>query len=131
MDQDIGSDDFEGKVDVSIEPLRDQLKHESWHDLQGDGNERWQGKIRLEMHWVWSTQHYLQDCLMKWDEILQENQEQKNLYIRHLSDLKSPFGWMDHGDESETDEENDDKTHAEPATGTVQHKVFKAKQMAS
>ena len=54
MDQDIGSDDFEGKTAVPLDFLSDQQKHEQWFDLQGEGNQKWQGRIRLEMQWVWS-----------------------------------------------------------------------------
>ena len=48
MDKDtFGNDDFEGQCHVSLNGLRDQMKHDSWFDLTDENELKSQGRIRL------------------------------------------------------------------------------------
>ena len=39
MDRDVfGSDDFEGEVQIPLTDLMDQMKHDIWLDLKGQGS---------------------------------------------------------------------------------------------
>lgn len=62
--------EFEGQCYVSLNGLRDQMKHDLWFDLTDENGLQSQGRIRLMLHWVYSRVQYFSEYLSKWDETL-------------------------------------------------------------
>jgi len=45
---DFGTDDFEGRFDVTLDDLKDQSPHDVWFDLQAENpSQKWQGRVRI------------------------------------------------------------------------------------
>ena len=113
MDKDtFGNDDFEGMCFVSLQGLRDQMKHDSWFDLTDDQGRQSQGRIRLMLHWVYSRVQYFNEYLSKWDETLIKDIEEKDMIERFVKQLENPFGFLDtlkEDNQHETDTHDDDE----------------------
>lgn len=113
MDKDtFGNDDFEGQCHVSLNGLRDQMKHDSWFDLTDEHDTRTQGRIRLMLQWVYSKVQYFSEYLSKWDETLGKDIEEKEQIEKFIKQLENPFGFLDNlkDDAQDTeDDENPDK----------------------
>lgn len=85
MDKDtFGNDDFEGQCLVSLNGLRDQMKHDSWFDLTEENGMQSQGRIRLMLQWVYSKVQYFSEYLSKWDETLLKDIDEKDQVERFL-----------------------------------------------
>jgi hypothetical protein len=69
--------EFEGQCYVSLNGLRDQMKHDLWFDLTDENGLQSQGRIRLMLHWVYSRVQYFSEYLSKWDETLYKDIQEK------------------------------------------------------
>ena len=54
LDQDRGKeDDYEGKIQIKVRELYDQVSGDHWFDLKpNDGSQNWKGHINLNLKWV-------------------------------------------------------------------------------
>lgn len=65
-DWDEDRDDFEGQCAIGVDQLRDQLKVEKVIPLQPENPyEKWQGKIKLELRWIYSVVKLLKDLIQE------------------------------------------------------------------
>ena len=110
MDKDtFGNDDFEGQCHVSLNGLRDQMKHDSWFDLTDENELKSQGRIRLMLQWVYSKVQYFSEYLSKWDETLGKDIEEKEQIERFIKQLENPFGFLDNLKDDAQDTDDDEK----------------------
>jgi Ca2+-binding EF-hand superfamily protein len=97
MDHDVtGRHDFEGQVEIPLQSIADQMKHEQFFELQGrDPSEPWQGRIQLTLQWIWSKTRYWETLVNQWRENIEFDQDDLN----HLQDLhiklRKPFAFME------------------------------------
>eukprot|EP00743_Colponemidia_sp_Colp-15_P009840 GILK01010781.1.p1 GENE.GILK01010781.1~~GILK01010781.1.p1 ORF type:complete len:587 (+),score=83.73 GILK01010781.1:230-1762(+) len=91
-----GSDEFIGQVAIPLSELKDQLKHDEWHVLQGkqvsDGDK---GSIRLALQWIHSNVAYLRAIMDQWDDAILADQEDIKKFQTELAKLQAPFGYFD------------------------------------
>ena len=86
---------FIGKVTIPSTALADQLKHEQYFALQADtAGEAWQGRICLELQWIWSRVKYYKDITNEWENIIKSDQERLDDLKDQLEKLRKPFGYM-------------------------------------
>lgn len=86
---------FIGKISVPLSVLNDQLKHEQYFTLQAETEgEKWQGKVCLELQWIWSKVKYYQDIMQEWENILNADQEKLENLKTQLERLRKPFGLL-------------------------------------
>ena len=65
-DWDEDKDDFEGQWAIGVDQLRDQLKVEKVIPLLPENPyEKWQGKIKLELRWIYSVVKLLKDLIQE------------------------------------------------------------------
>lgn len=53
------------------------MKHDQWVDLSDERGNKSQGRIRLMLQWVYSKVQYFSEYLMKWDDTLNKDIEEK------------------------------------------------------
>lgn len=53
------------------------MKHDNWYPLNNKDGEEHKGRIRLMLQWVYSKTQYFSEYLMKWDETLYKDVEEK------------------------------------------------------
>lgn len=92
---DFGTDDFEGRFEVTLEDLRDQSPHDVWFDLQAENPSlKWQGRVRCILQYVFSKTKMLTGYINVWSEQI-ENEEAELKDMRQiLKHLESPFGFI-------------------------------------
>lgn len=82
---------FCGQVSIPLSLLADQLKHEQYFSLVSEKGEGFQGKVLLELQWIWSKVRYLEDIIEQYEKFVKEDKERiENLYGQ-LNKLKKPF----------------------------------------
>ena len=113
MDKDVfGTDDFEGECRISLDKLRDQMKHDEWFELTHPKKDNWNGgRIRLMLQWIFSKVEYLRSYLQKWDDSIQRKKDDIQDIKEHLSKLHEPFQFLDAMDRlnDESSEEDPDE----------------------
>ena len=69
LDRDLyASDDFIGRVMIPLETLKDQMKMDTWYDLESTNPaEKWQGEIRIETQWIHSRVRFFSSLIKKLD----------------------------------------------------------------
>mgnify|MGYP001038299684 CR=1 FL=1 len=94
MDYDKGSeDDFEGEVNVPINILSDQMKHDQYFTLVGkEPDKKWQGRIHLGLQWVWSKVKYYESLAEQWQETIDADAQEVGYLKEQLEKLRKPFG---------------------------------------
>lgn len=131
MDKDtFGNDDFEGMCFVSLQGLRDQMKHDSWFDLTDEQGRQSQGRIRLMLHWVYSRVQYFNEYLSKWDETLVKDIEEKEMIEKFVKQLENPFGFLDtmkdeHQLETDTHDDEEIQNDGQPKKQSDFERVVK------
>lgn len=129
-----GNDDFEGQFRVELElpensdkllpediedyeekdKLFDQMKHDIWFDLLHKTGNKYEGRVRLMLQWIYSKEQYFGRFVREWDRAIAENIVEKNQVEKYLASLESPFGFLDQvkrdavdaGEDSEDDGQN-------------------------
>jgi C2 domain/EF-hand domain pair len=95
MSKGLFGDKFIGKISIPLKSLYDQLKHEQYFSLSGETEgEKWQGRIFLELQWIWSKVKYLKDISFQWEKIIKEDEEKLELLKIQLDRLRKPFGYL-------------------------------------
>ena len=105
MDRDaVGTDDFEGKVNIPLRTLTDQKKEDKWYILEAEQlGQPWQGQvtnylnilqIRLQLQWIHSRVQYMTEYLRRWEIALKNHKSRIDAIENHLEKLRQPFGWM-------------------------------------
>ena len=109
-----GNDDFEGMFRVSLnliddermapedlenmdekDKLFDQMKHDIWFDLEHKTGNKFEGRVRLMLQWIYSKEKYFRRFVQDWDRAIAENIVEKEQVERYLQQLESPFGFLD------------------------------------
>lgn len=115
MDKDtFGNDDFQGVCYVSLNGLRDQMKHDSWFELTDKNGQQYSGRIRLMLQWVYSKVQYFSEYLSKWDETLGKDIEEKEQIERFIKQLENPFGFLDNMKEEAIETDDDEEEDGQP-----------------
>lgn len=105
------------------------MKHEEWYDLSGmSPGEPASGSIKLGLHWVYSRVAFISDLIKKWDQTLENDDEQKKAIEEHLHKLRSPFGFLEYMG-SELDTESDAGTGSTLANKALKGDVSAKMQM--
>ena len=132
MDRDqMKSDDFEGAVTIHLRDLDDQLKHDNWYQLQAENpKEPWQGKIRIELQWIYSRVEYMTEYLRRWEETLTAHKDQMNTIEQHLKRLRQPFSWLKADAVAQYYDEKDDHAWDNANPITPAEKVAHAESQA-
>lgn len=85
--------DFAGQLAVPLTLIRDQMKHEEWFELQPQKKgERWQGRVRISVQWIWSRKVYFEEMAKQWQAAIDEDMEQLRALRSNLNKLREPFG---------------------------------------
>jgi hypothetical protein len=97
MDHDvIGRHDFEGQVEIPLQSISDQMKHDQFFDLHGKNpSEPWQGRIHLTLQWVWSKVKYWETLANQWKENIEYDQNDLKNLQDLLIKLKEPFAFIE------------------------------------
>ena len=86
---------FVGKVTIPLLAIADQLKHEQFFMLYGENpGEKWQGKVYLELQWIWSRVKYYKDIICEWERLIDEDKDTVNSLQVQLEKLRKPFGHL-------------------------------------
>jgi len=102
-------EDYEEK-----DKLFDQMKHDIWFDLLHKTGNKYEGRVRLMLQWIYSKEQYFGRFVREWDRAIAENIVEKNQVEKYLASLESPFGFLDQvkrdavdaGEDSEDDGQN-------------------------
>ena len=95
MSKNLLGDKFLGKVSIPLNALVDQLKHEQYFTLFGENeSDKWQGRICLELQWIWSKVKYLKDIISEWEKIIEEDKETVHSLNTQLAKIKKPFSYL-------------------------------------
>lgn len=101
-----GTNDILGKCEISLQPLRDQMKHEQWFDFErtSDPNQFGRstrisslqesvpcGSVHLTLQWVFCKEKYFEQGLKRLEETLREETLQRNQVQTHLDNYQMPF----------------------------------------
>jgi Ca2+-binding EF-hand superfamily protein len=97
MDYDtFGKHDFEGQVIIPLQSIADQMKHDQFFELHGkDPSDPWQGRIHLNLQWIWSKARYWEILASQWKDNLEVVQSELKAYQDHLAKLQEPFATLD------------------------------------
>lgn len=85
---------FVGKVNIPLNTLLDQLKHEQFFQLTDEIGNKSQGRIRLELQFVWSKVKYFKDICKEQERIIMEDQMRLEQIKEKLNNLRRPFGHL-------------------------------------
>ncbi len=115
LDRDLyAADDFQGKLTLNIMDFKDQMKIDQWFQLQStNAQEVWQGEIRVELQWIHSRIKFFEDLLHRLDQIVVEDNKQRNEIEKSLKELRAPFGFLEYLDYGHF--EDDDVNRAKDA----------------
>lgn len=92
MDHDSqGTDNFVGQANVPLGALRDQMEHEEWCELVGKKGEKWQGRIKLKLQWIWSKKLYLAAVMQQWEAYIEEDLKTIEELKQRLRKMREPF----------------------------------------
>lgn len=94
----VGTDDFEGGLQIPIKSFQDQQRHDDWYDLVLQGNSRGNGSIRLRIQFIWSRYKYFSDNFNKTEMQIMRLQEDINELNRYFEIFKKPFGIVIYGE---------------------------------
>lgn len=95
MSKSMLGDKFVGKLAIPLKTLADQLKREQYFSLSSQKyGEKWQGRICLELQWIWSKTRYYKDINSEWERIIAEDMERLEQLREQLDKLKKPFGYL-------------------------------------
>jgi hypothetical protein len=113
---DVGSDDFEGGISISMSELKTQNKVDQWYDLIVDENTTDNGRIRLRLHLIWNKYKFFEDNYNKTDMQIMRLQEDINELNRLFELFEKPFGIIIYGEivpilEKRILERSEDITH--------------------
>lgn len=102
MDKDTENlnDDYLGQLAIKLNTLKDQAKHDQFHNLQGkDSNQKWQGMIHLGIQWIWSRVRHLEDTIFQKNENIEYDCEELRSLEEQLEKLFKPFEKLSHPNE--------------------------------
>ena len=91
----LSTDEMVGQCQISLQDLRDQMKHDQWCDLTDKNGKAEKGRIRLMLQWVYSKEKYFKEYLEKWDDTLEKDIEEKDMIEKFIKQLENPFGFLD------------------------------------
>lgn len=95
MSDNISGVQFLGNVKIPLISVLDQLKHEQFFPLLNiNGENKTQGKILLEIQWIWSKVRYLQTIVSDWEKVINEDNETVESLQVQLEKLRKPFAYL-------------------------------------
>ncbi|CAI2365549.1 unnamed protein product [Moneuplotes crassus] len=120
LDRDLyAADDFQGKLTLDIMDFKDQMKVDKWFDLHSTNpHEPWQGEIRIEIQWIHSRIKFFEDLLHRLDQIVVDDNKQRNEVEKSLKELRAPFGFLEYLDYGHF-EDNDVHRAKDAASGRL------------
>lgn len=86
-----------GVLYIPIQTLSEQQKVEDWFNLEdphggyGESN----GRIRLQLWWVYSKTKLIEDRIIQNDEDIEKIYGDKKYYTDKVSQLREPFPWLE------------------------------------
>ena len=98
-----------GKTDISLEFLKDQMKHDEWFELENPNLDNLKqstplaGNIHLILQWIYCREKYFQAALNRVEETLTEEIKQRDNIQEHLKQYRSPFKNILENEELEVD----------------------------
>ena len=93
--RDEDKDDFEGQCSIGVDQLRDQLKVEKVIPLQPENPyEKWQGKIKFELRWIYSVVKLLKDLIQDHELEYKWSLDMKREFEDKIYQLKKLFWWI-------------------------------------
>lgn len=90
-------DSVVGVLYIPIQTLSDQQKVEDWFNLEdpqggyGESN----GRIRLQLWWVYSKTKLIEDRIVQTDEDIEKIYSDKSYYTTKVTQLREPFPWLE------------------------------------
>jgi hypothetical protein len=88
---------FVGKTSASLAQLADQTQIEQYYNLLSEQGETWQGKVLLELTWIWSMVKYYSDIISQQEKFIKEDQEKIESLKSQMSKLLKPFASLTPG----------------------------------
>ena len=92
MDRDlVGSDDFEGMCSITLDILKDQMKHDLWFQLTGLQGQDMGGQpqIHVVLQWIHSNVTFFADICNRWEITIANQIHTKEAYTSLLNKLRS------------------------------------------
>eukprot|EP01022_Parablepharisma_sp_SALTPOND_P017212 TRINITY_DN27054_c4_g1_i1.p1 TRINITY_DN27054_c4_g1~~TRINITY_DN27054_c4_g1_i1.p1 ORF type:complete len:483 (+),score=45.61 TRINITY_DN27054_c4_g1_i1:4703-6151(+) len=89
---------LEAYGEISLEAIKDQLKHDMWLDLKNSKDEPISGRIHVFVQWVYSRVKYFSDILGRIQAKIADEKEHHNKLTATLSLLQEPYGFFRHFD---------------------------------
>eukprot|EP01017_Pseudomicrothorax_dubius_P036248 TRINITY_DN5171_c0_g1_i2.p1 TRINITY_DN5171_c0_g1~~TRINITY_DN5171_c0_g1_i2.p1 ORF type:complete len:456 (+),score=128.33 TRINITY_DN5171_c0_g1_i2:36-1403(+) len=86
-----GREEFLGHIEIPLNSFRDQQKQEEWYDLLDKNGAQTRGRLHLGVQWIYSRVRYLASVVLKWDEHIKMQEEDKLDFQRDLAALYEPF----------------------------------------
>ena len=94
----VGTDDFEGMVQIPLRELESQFKYEEWYSLTERDGSPTIGKIHLRLHFIWSKFLYYQDLKSRIDKKLEKVKELIENLNKYFELFEQPFGLIRYGE---------------------------------
>lgn len=92
---DFGSDGFLGHFQLSLDELKDQVQHDEWLELEAENpTQKWQGKIRLVLHYIFSKTKMLTGYINMWTQQIESEEAELKDLKQVLKHMESPFGFI-------------------------------------
>lgn len=92
---DFGSDDFEGRCELTLDDFKDQAPHDIWLDLEAEKpGQKWQGRIRLNLQYIFSKTKMLTGYINMWTEQIENEEAEIKDLKQVLKHMESPFGFI-------------------------------------
>ena len=92
---DFGTDDFEGQFAFDLVDYADQAPHDEWFDLHGKNpQQKWQGKVRVVIQYVFSKTKMLTGYINMWSEQIENEEGEIKELKAILKHMESPFGFI-------------------------------------
>ena len=101
--------DIIGKCEISLQMLRDQLKHEEWFDLDSGIEDAMReepqsaGRVHMVLQWIFCRYKYFEQALQMVEKTLEEELQQRDNLQDHLKQYRSPFKKLLESNEIELD----------------------------
>ena len=84
----VGSDDFEGCCEISMDILKDQLKHDLWLELFDFQGRKMQGTLHIVLQWIHSNVFFYADLLKRWEIRISEELRIKEEIDQVLAEMR-------------------------------------------
>lgn len=85
---------FMGKVSIQLNTLLDQLKHEQFFQLTDEVGNKSQGRIKIELQFIWSKVRFFKDICKEQEKMIQDDQARIEQIKEKLNNLRRPFGYL-------------------------------------